>query len=69
MENNEQNKVPHTWADVEITPEMPLGMLINFMNILNQRLVNIENNADIEFNGETITLTEYYRRLDAAQGE
>lgn len=69
MENNEQNKVPHTWADVEITPEMPLGMLINFINILNQRLVNIENNADIEFNGETMTLTEYYRRLDAAQGE
>ena len=49
------------WADVIITPDMPLSVLVNFMNVLNQRLVTIEDQTVIDFEGSTKTLTEIYR--------
>lgn len=49
------------WADVVITPDMPLSVLVNFMNVLNQRLVTIENETVVDFEGSKKTLTEVYR--------
>ena len=49
------------WADVIITPDMPLSVLVNFMNVLNQRLVTIEDQTVIDFEGSKKTLTEIYR--------
>lgn len=55
------------WRNVNISPEMPLTMLVDFMNILNQRLCNIEDITKIEVNGEELTLTEVYARQSAEQ--
>ena len=49
------------WADVIITPDMPLSVLVNFMNVLNQRLVTIEDQTVIDFEGSKKTLTEIHR--------
>ena len=49
------------WAGVVITPDMPLSVLVNFMNALNQRLVTIEDQTIIDFEGSKKTLTEIYR--------
>ncbi len=49
------------WADVQITPDMPFSVLINFMNVINQRLVAIENITQIPYENRMITLTELYR--------
>lgn len=65
MEN--ENKTPQTqepkgWRDVVITPEMPLGAIVQFFNILNQRLCTIEDNLVVETNnGDKLTLSELYR--------
>lgn len=49
------------WAGVVVTPGMPLSVLVNFMNFLNQRLVTIEDQTVIDFEGSKKTLTEIYR--------
>lgn len=56
-----EEKRPQGWADVQISPEMPLVVLVNFMNVLNQRLVQIENVTQIPYENHMITLTEFYR--------
>ena len=35
------------WKDVVITPDMPLAALVQFLNVLNQRLCNIEETCII----------------------
>lgn len=66
QEQVEQNQEPKGWADVMITPDMPLNAIVHFANILNQRLCNIENNMIV--NGKT--LTETYKEMpEEAQGE
>lgn len=42
----EENKV-QGWKDVQITPDMPLTVLVHFLNVLNQRLVTIEDNLKL----------------------
>ena len=42
----EKNKV-QGWKDVQITPDMPLTVLVHFFNVLNQRLVTIEDNLKL----------------------
>lgn len=42
----EENKV-QGWKDVQITPDIPLTVLVHFLNVLNQRLVTIEDNLKI----------------------
>ena len=32
-----------SWRDIVITPEMPVGLVLDFINVLNQRLANIED--------------------------
>ncbi len=44
------------WRDVQITPDMPLGAIVHFANILNQRLVAIEDILKVD----SKTLTEIY---------
>ena len=58
----EQNKqTSKGWKDVQLTPDMSVSMLINFLNVLNQRLANLEDIIEITAeDGRKMTLTEYY---------
>ena len=58
----EQNKqTSQGWKDVQLTPDMSVSMLINFLNVLNQRLANFEDIIEITAeDGRKMTLTEYY---------
>ncbi len=50
------------WKDVRITVDMPVSVLINFMNILNSRLCAVENlTTTLGPDGKLITLTDLYR--------
>lgn len=78
MENQEKNvnqpqeqteKKVQGWRDVAITPDMPLTAIVQFLNILNQRLCTVEDNLSVEMsNGEKLSITEIYR-LQAEQEE
>ena len=78
MENQEKNvnqsqeqteKKVQGWKDVVITPDMPLTAIVQFLNVLNQRLCTIEDNLSIEMqNGEKLSITEIYR-IQAEQEE
>ena len=78
MENQEKNvnqpqeqteKKVQGWKDVVITPDMPLTAIVQFLNVLNQRLCTIEDNLNIEIqNGEKLSITEIYR-IQAEQAE
>ena len=58
----EQNKqTSQGWKDIQLTPDMSVSMLINFLNVLNQRLANLEDIIEITAeDGRKMTLTEYY---------
>ena len=81
MENQEKNvnqpqeqteqteKKVQGWKDVVITPDMPLTAIVQFLNVLNQRLCTIEDNLTIEMqNGEKLSITEIYR-IQSEQAE
>ena len=78
MENQEKNvnqpqeqteKKVQGWKDVVITQDMPLTAIVQFLNVLNQRLCTIEDNLNIEMqNGEKLSITEIYR-IQAEQAE
>lgn len=78
MENQEKNvnqpqeqteKKVQGWKDVIITPDMPLTAIVQFLNVLNQRLCTIEDNLTVEMqNGEKLSITEIYR-IQAEQAE
>lgn len=68
MENQEKNvnqpqeQKVQGWKDVVITPDMPLTAIVQFLNILNQRLCTIEDNLSVEMpTGEKLSITEIYR--------
>ena len=64
MENQEKNvnQQPQGWRSVVISPEMPLNALVQFLNVLNQRLCTIEDNFQVELeNNEKLTITELYQ--------
>lgn len=51
------------WKDVIINPNMPLNMIIQFINSLNQRICFLEDNLKIELKdkpGEAVSITEFY---------
>ena len=58
----EQNKqTSQGWKDVQLAPDRSVSMLINFLNVLNQRLANLEDIIEITAeDGRKMTLTEYY---------
>lgn len=78
MENQEKNvnqaqeqteKKVQGWKDVVITSDMPLTAIVQFLNVLNQRLCTIEDNLSVEMqNGEKLSITEIYR-IQAEQAE
>ena len=78
MENQEKNinqpqeqteKKVQGWKDVVITPDMPLTAIVQFLNVLNQRLCTIEDNLTVEMqSGEKLSITEIYR-IQAEQAE
>jgi hypothetical protein len=48
-----EEKQVQGWRDVQITPDMPLSAIVHFANILNQRLVTVEDL--IKVNDKTLT--------------
>lgn len=65
MENqntNQEQRQPQGWRDVVITPDMPLTAIVQFFNVLNQRLCTIEDNLKVEMpTGEQLSISEIYR--------
>ena len=66
MENKifeeKQPQQPQGWKDVAITPDMPLTALVQFFNVLNQRICAIEDSTFIEMpTGGKLSLTDLYR--------
>lgn len=65
MENKifeEKQEQEQGWRDVVITADMPLAALVQFFNVLNQRLCTIEDNLKIEMpTGEQLSISEIYR--------
>lgn len=67
MENQEKNvnqpqeQRVQGWKDVVITPDMPLAAMVQFFNVLNQRLCTIEDNTFVEMpTGEKLSITQIY---------
>jgi hypothetical protein len=56
-QNVNQNQQPQGWRSVTITPDMPLGAIVQFFNILNQRLCNLEDNVTVNLQNEMVSLT------------
>ena len=74
MENQNLNqeqmeqKEAQGWRDVTITPDMPLAALVQFFNILNQRLCTVEDNTMVEVtDGEKLSISEIYRLQTEAE--
>ena len=66
----QEQKEPQGWKDVVITPDMPLGAIVQFFNILNQRLCNIEDNLMVtQPDGTQMSLTQVYALQAQAQQE
>lgn len=68
---NNEVKEPQGWKDVRITESMPLGAVINFLNVLNQRLAVVEDNITIKTETgdaanpvKEISLTDFYIEQD-----
>ena len=57
---SEEKKI-QGWKDVQLTPDMPVSVLVNFLNVLNQRLASIEDQVVVDFEGAKKTLTEVYQ--------
>ena len=56
-----EEKQVQGWKDVQITPNMPLDVIVNFLNVLNQRLCAIENVVTVASpDGKMISLTDLY---------
>lgn len=68
--NTTNDETKEGWSTVNITADMPLSMIIQFINILNQRLCFIEDNQKVQINGDQIvTITELMKMQAAAQQE
>lgn len=62
VNQTQEQKQPQGWKDVVITPDMPLAAIVQFLNVLNQRLCTIEDNTFVEIpNGEKISITKAYQ--------
>ena len=62
VNQTQEQKQPQGWKDVVITPDMPLAAIVQFLNVLNQRLCTIEDNLKVEMpTGEQLSISEVYR--------
>ena len=60
--NTTEDESEKTWKDVNLTPEFPLTSLVQFLNILNQRMSTIEDIIIIkDENGKEMSLSEKYK--------
>ena len=64
MEDNKQTQTqgqpqPQGWKDAVITPNDPAIALYQFINVLNQRIAQLEDIVKMNYNGQTISVTEY----------
>ena len=58
----QEQRQPQGWKDVNIVPDMPLAAIVHFLNILNQRLCNIEDHLVVtQEDGTQLSLTEIYK--------
>lgn len=64
----EEKKI-QSWRDVQLTPDMPVSVLVNFLNVLNQRLAAVEDQVVIDFEGSKRTLTEVYQIQSEREAE
>ena len=61
--NNQEQEQTQGWGEVQINSNMSLDMLVNFLNILNQRLVTVENFVTIpDQKGKMISITDFYQQ-------
>ena len=68
--NTTNDETKEGWSTVNITADMPLSMIIHFINILNQRLCFIEDNQKVQINGDQIvTITELMKMQAAAAAQ
>ncbi len=58
----DEQKQPQGWRDVQLNVNMPLNSLVDFFNVLNQRICNIEDNTviTVDEQGTGMSLTELY---------
>lgn len=64
MEDNKQTQTqgqsqPQGWKNAVITPNDPAIVLYQFINVLNQRVAQLEDIVKMNYNGQTISVTEY----------
>ena len=63
MEKQTENRqsMPQGWRDVQIVPDMPLSALVNFFNVLNQRLCAVEDLVTVQGpDNKPMNLTDLY---------
>lgn len=61
-----------SWSETVLTPDLPLIALVDFLNVLNQRLCNLENLIAIEDkDGQHRSISEIYKnnRTEATVNE
>lgn len=69
VEQQQQSEI-QGWKDVQLTSQMPVDALVQFLNILNQRLVAIEDRTMIDGpDGSPISLTKAYEIQTKAELE
>lgn len=66
MEDNKQTQtqeqqMPKGWKDVMVGLDAPITALLQLVNVLNQRVCQLEDIVKTNYNGETMTVTEYIR--------
>lgn len=62
MEQNQNVQTPQSWAEVTINSNLSVNAVIDFLNVLNQRLSTLENIVTVpDENGEHHSITEIYR--------
>ena len=61
QEQTQEQNQPQGWRDVVITPDMPLSAIVQFLNVLNQRLCGIEDTVVVASpTGEEVSITKAY---------
>lgn len=62
MEQKQNVQTPQSWAEVVINSGLSVDAVIEFLNVLNQRLSTLENIVTVpDENGEHHSITEIYR--------
>lgn len=65
LEQNLENGKQGAWNQVMITPDLPLVAIVDFLNVLNQRLANIENLIQLpDEQGNMQTITQLYQKKE-----